>query len=172
MSKRRVFACCVLSAALLWSVAAEAAEVVDVVLAFGGFANRWLILDSEGRIWDADPNICMGVWEMPGAHPGACAIDYYMGTLPGHGVVAFPNGDVQLIDDVGWPIGDLIPGPPGASGVEEVDIDDAGNVLIRSGCVFWVYLPPSWEGPCEPVPGGASATEQGSWSEIKAEFKD
>jgi hypothetical protein len=153
-------------------MAAQAIEVMDVVLVPGGVNNRWLILDSEGQIWDSDPDICMGVWEMPGVHPGASALDYYMGTSPGYGVVAFPNGDVQLIDDVGWPMGDLIPGPPGASGIEEVGIDDLGNILIRAGCVFWVRSGDIWIGPCEPFGAGASEAEAESWGKIKAEFKD
>jgi hypothetical protein len=92
----------------------------------------------------------------------------------GTGVLVYPNGDLQPIGCEGDPEGALIPGPPGASNVEEVECGTVGEsvYVIRSGCVFWDCYGGSWDPPCEPLGTGASAAEAESWSGVKSLYSE
>ena len=166
MAKTLMLVCCGLSVALLWSaVTANGGAAID----FAAIDDeRCLVLDDEGMVWSAD-TLCN--WDSASgySYPGACALDYCRQTEVG--LVVFPNGDMQPIYPTGNPWPEFIEGPPGASNVESVKmLGDGNGCVIRSGCLFWQYSGGDWYGPCDPLGGGASAAEQETWGEIKAEF--
>ena len=166
MRKRLVY--CLLLAVFLCSVVtAHEAEIIDIVWT----GDMWLAIDEWGEMLfnDVSSDICGDPFYTSVSHGGACALDYDPDCA--WGIVAYPNGDLQPVDSYGFPTVDPIPGPPGASNVEDVIVGDiCGSCAIRSGCVYWYWDGTSWTGPCEPFGSGASAAEQETWGKIKAEF--
>jgi hypothetical protein len=163
---------CVLLAVLCSAVVAHGAEIIDV--AWTGVA--WMALYDDGTLkgdWAPNIIICDAMMGSYPSYPGACALDGVDGASVEGAVLAFPNGDLQRLTFNAQPDGALIPGPPGASGIEEVKIGgNCDTYTIRSGCVFWAWRAGTWYGPCEPFGMGASEAPAESWGEIKAEFKD
>lgn len=169
MGERLMLVCCVLSVILLCSVVtAHEYEIIDVVWT----GDMWLAIDEWGEMLsnDVSSDICGGNFGPSVIHGGAIALDYDPDCA--WGIVAYPNGDLQPIDCYGFPAADLIPGPPGASNVEDVIVGSTcGSCAIRSGCVYWYWDGTSWTGPCEPFGSGASDTEKQSWGSVKSMYK-
>jgi hypothetical protein len=98
------------------------------------------------------------------------------------GFIAYANGDLLPLELGVHPAGPIIPGPAGASGVEQISVGfrclPEGDLIavIRSGCVMWAYVieddgSGSWIGPSD-IGGLPSATESTSWGRIKADFSE
>jgi hypothetical protein len=171
----------VVTALLLCPITSHSAEVIDVSVTLAlsaGFGPMCHAIDDEGQLWVTVE--FGGAWYYCATYPGAVALDFgvYPDVLSVRGFIAYANGDLLPVYHDGEPWGSLIPGPSGASGIEEVSVRFADYyeeydlcVLIREGCTVWLYIDGQWEGPND-VNSLPSETDPSTWGKIKAEFKE
>ena len=178
--------CCALSVAalLLCPARSRSAEIIDIAV-YG--TTPWepevkiFALDDEGGTWECYDYITW--WQRPETYPGAVGLDYGVdpATYEVKGFIAYANGDLLPLQLGVDPAGPIIPGPAGASGVEEISVGfrcvPEGDLIavIRSGCIMWAYVEDdgsgSWIGPLD-IGGLPSGTESTSWGRIKADFSE
>jgi len=178
--------CCILvvAALLLYPSMSSSAEIIDVSVAGQGDMPEYYYyaLDDEGGLYRAyalnwNWVCCLGTY------PGAVAMDFDVQCvgMQVRGFITFTNGDLLPVDFDGYP-GPIIPGPEGASGIEEISVrfgctyygaEYEHLIQIRSGCITWCYIEDTnfseWFGPFD-IGSLPSATDPSSWGKIKAEW--
>lgn len=172
------------TAMLLCPATSRSAEIIDISV-YG--STPWqpgvkiFALDDEGGTWEC--NDYTPWFRRPETHTGAVGLDFGVDPVTDEvrGFIAYANGDLLPLQLGVDPSGPIIPGPVGASGIEEISVqfrclpEPDLIAVIRSGCIMWAYIERdgsgSWSGPLD-IGSLPSATEPSTWGKIKAEFSE